>query len=359
MMDSPAPKPTSIAPLDSARLHAFLAVAQQRGFSRAARALGKTQSSVSQAIAQLERDLGEKLFDRIGRGASLTVAGQLLVGHAEEIFEQMRRARAHLEAARTLETGELVIGTSDTLACHLLPPVLAAFRARFPRVDLRLDNRPSPATAAAVAERRVHVGVVSLPLQDDQHDNTAQLTPVLRGRIDIEPLVAQVDLLICRPDHPLARKRGVRLADLVPHPLLLLDRTTASRAYLAAAFARAGLRPRITMEMSSVEVLKRLVELGFGISIVPAWAATREAAAGSLVCRPLVDLEEPTTTDRAPVPARSVGLVTPKMAPAPLPRATAAFVDLARAELPRAARASRLSRGQLGQAPRRRPRPAG
>jgi DNA-binding transcriptional LysR family regulator len=303
----------------------FLGVAHELGFSRAARAMGKTQSSVSQAVAQLEREVGEKLFERVGRGVLLTEAGELLRGHAEEIFEQMQRARAHLEAARALETGELVIGTSDTLACHLLPPVLAAFRARFPGVDLRLDNRPSPATAAAVAERRVHVGVVSLPLPD-----TARAAGQ-SARIKVEALLPQVDQLICKPDHPLARRRpGVSLVDLVPHPLLLLDATTGSRAYLDAAFARAGLRPKITMEMSSVEVLKRLVELGFGLSIIPAWAAAREAAAGTLALRPLVDLA------RGEPAGRSVGLVTPAMTP--LPRATAAFVELARRELPRAAR---------------------
>jgi DNA-binding transcriptional LysR family regulator len=350
-MASPAPSPPAAPappspPLDSARLQAFIAVARQLGFSRAARALGKTQSSVSQAIAQLERDVGEKLFDRIGRGVSLTEAGRLLVGHAEEIFEQMRRARAHLEAARALETGELVIGTSDTLACYLLPPVLAAFRARFPRVDLRLDNRPSPATAAAVAERRVHVGVISLPLPTTEADAGAPDRLGRLGRIRFEPLVPQLDVLICPPDHPLARKRTVVLADLVAHPLLLLDRTTASRAYLSAAFGRAGLRPRIAMEMSSVEVLKRLVELGFGISLVPSWSAAREAGAGSLVCRKVSDLPGPVPAVGSPLRlqagTRSVGLVTPDMAP--LPRATTAFVDIARAVLPRAARAARTGR---------------
>ena len=339
----PAPARGTAAPIDSARLQAFLTVAQQQGFSRAARALGKTQSSVSQAIAQLETDLGEKLFDRIGRGAALTEAGRLLVAHAEEIFEQMQRARAHLEAARTLETGQLVIGTSDTLACYLLPPVLAAFRAAFPGVELRLDNRPSPATAQAVAERRVHVGVVSLPLPEDQR------APLRAGRIALEPLLPQVDLLICRPDHPLAHRRRIALADLMPHPLLLLDRSTGSRAYLDAAFARAGLYPRITMEMSSVEVLKRLVELGFGVSIVPAWAAAREAAAGSLLLRPLGDLAAAATS--AAHSGRSVGLVTPAMAP--LPRATAAFVELARRELPRAARAAARPRSSAPARPRR------
>jgi DNA-binding transcriptional LysR family regulator len=302
---------TRLPPLDSGRLQTFLAVARERGFSRAARALQKTQSSVSQAVAQLELELGERLFDRVGRGALLTEAGRLLVPHAEAIFEQMQRARAHLEAARALETGELVIGTSDTLACYLLPPVLAAFRARFPRVDLRLDNRPSPATSAAVAERRVHLGVVSLPLP----------APDDPTRVRTEPLLAQADRVILPPGHALAHKRRITLGDLARHPLLLLDRTTSGRAFLEAAFARLGLVPSVTMEMSSVEVLKRLVELGFGLSVVPAWAAAREMAAGSLVGRPIADLPG----------GRSVALVTP--ASTPLPRATAAFIEMARATL--------------------------
>jgi DNA-binding transcriptional LysR family regulator len=348
MAAPPPPRPAFPAtppPLDSGRLQAFVAVAREQGFSRAARVLDKTQSSVSQAIAQLEADLGEKLFDRQGRGASLTEAGRLLLAHAEQIFEEMRRARAHLEAARTLETGQLVIGTSDTLACYLLPPVLAAFRARFPGVDLRLDNRPSPATVQAVAERRVHLGVVSLPLPNDDGATGSDTRDLhdLHSRITVEALAPQVDVLICPPGHALSRKRRVALAELVAHALLLLDRTTASRAFYAAAFARARLRPQITMEMSSVEVLKRLVELGFGISIVPTWAAAREAAAGSLVCLPITDLA-------ANLGARSVGLVTPAMTP--LPRATAAFVEIARAELKTPAHTGRVRRAS----PRRRQR---
>ena len=151
-------------PLDSGRLQTFRVVARERGFSRAARQLGRTQSSVSQAVALLERELGAPLFERRGRTAVLTEAGQLLLPHADRILEEMDRARAHLEAARELRAGELVIGTSDTLACHLLPRVLGAFRKRYPGVELRLVNRPSPATAQAVADRQVHLGVVSLPL---------------------------------------------------------------------------------------------------------------------------------------------------------------------------------------------------
>jgi DNA-binding transcriptional LysR family regulator len=336
--------------LDSARLATFHAVATTHGFARAARLLGRTQSSVSQAIAQLEGELGERLFERNRRGARpangaiLTEAGRLLLPHAEAIFAAMQRARTHLEAARELEAGELTIATSDTLACHFLPPLLAAFRKRYPGVDLRLDNRPSPAAALAVADRRAHVGVVSLPLPP--HGDAALAER--QQRIHCEDLAPQADQLICPSDHALARRKNIRLADLSAHlpdrGLLLLDRTTASRAFIEEAFARAKVQPLVTMEMSSVEVLKRLVELGFGCSIVPAWAIGREQAAGTLIARRISDLPA----------GRSVGLVTPASPlPAgepppsdPLPRATAAFVALARATL--AAKSSSK--------PRRRPR---
>jgi DNA-binding transcriptional LysR family regulator len=282
-------------------------VARERGFSRAARRLGRTQSSVSQAVAQLERELGARLFERQGRTAVLTEAGRLLLPHADLILVEMDRTRAHLEAASQLRAGELVIGTSDTLACHLLPPVLAAFRQRYPGVELRLDNRPSPATARAVAEREVHLGIVSLPLPE----------PPAGTRVRLVRLCPQTDVLIAPPDHPLARQRRVTLAALAAHPLLLLDRRTGTRAYLEAAFASLARPPRVVMEMSSVEVLKRLVELGFGLSLVPAWAVRREVAAHTLIARPLRGLP----------PGRDVGLVLPAIDP--LPRATAAFAELA------------------------------
>src|SRR5689334_13731948 len=126
-------------PMDTERLRAFVAVARTRNFSRAARRLGKTQPSISQAVARLERELGQPLFVREGRLSRLTPAGRLLLEHAERIFEEMDRAEARLQDLGALRAGELVVGASDTLAYHVLPPALAAFRARHPAVELRLD----------------------------------------------------------------------------------------------------------------------------------------------------------------------------------------------------------------------------
>ncbi|HTT71793.1 MAG TPA: LysR family transcriptional regulator [Anaeromyxobacteraceae bacterium] len=306
-----------IRTLNSDQLLAFVAVARERGFSRAARGLLRTQSAVSQAVARLEEDLGVRLFSRRGRATEPTAAGRLLLEHSQRVLDEMQRARARLQALGALEEGSFVLGTSDTLAYYVLPPVIAAFRARYPGVELRLDNCPSPATAERVAERRVDLGLVSLPLPAGLRLGGKPL----QERLRIESLAPQEEVVICPPRHPLARRRRVALGALMPYPLLLLDRGTAGRAYLEAELARLGLTPTVAMEMSSVEVLKRLVELGLGVSVVPAPAVAREEAAGLIAVLRLSGLHG----------ARSLGLVMP--AAGALPRAAQAFADLARSAL--------------------------
>jgi LysR family transcriptional regulator, cyn operon transcriptional activator len=300
--------------LDTARLAAFAAVARTGGFSKAANALGKTQSSVSQAVLLLERELSQKLFSRDGHTPRLTDAGHALLRHATRIFEEMALAEAELSALSELRFGELVVGTSDTLACYFLPPVFAAFRERYPNVELRLDNRPSPVIAERVSERQVDIGIVSLPLPLSLELSGRKVSE----RLDTVVLVAQEDIAVCAPNHALAKRREVTVQDLSPHPLLLLDRTTSSRALVEAAFAAEKTPLSVAMEMSSVEVLKRLAELGFGVAIVPRFAVQRELESGLLSALKLKDFGA----------RRSVGALTPR-AFAPT-RAASAFLALAR-----------------------------
>lgn len=291
--------------LRSDRLRVFLAVNEEGGFSRAAAALGQTQSSVSQVIAALEKEVGEPLFVRDRRAARLTEAGQVLLGHAERVQGALEEARQALKALDGEVSGPLAIGTSDTLATYVLPPVLAAYRARYPGVALRLDNRPSPAVALKVAARELDLGLVSLPLPEQGVEASLRQQPLLR----------QQDVVILAPgqasgggpsdrarrraerggrgDRPRRRAFGggpIDKSALLELPLVLLDRTTATRAYLEAYFRSARRRPNIALEVSSVEVLKRLVELGFGASVVPSFAVEREVREGRLLARPLVGL---------------------------------------------------------------------
>lgn len=306
-----------IQPLDSDRLLAFATVAREGGFSRAARVLGKTQSAVSQAVIQLERDVASPLFVRDGRATRLTRAGEELLQRAERIFSEMEAARRTISALGELRAGTLCIGTSDTLACHLLPPVFRTFRKRFPGIELKLENRPSPATARAVLERRVDLGVVVLPLAELGSSRGES------DKLDVVSLVPHVDAVICLPSHPLGRRKRVRARDLADESLLLLDRTTGTRAYVDDAFERSGLRPRVTMEMSSVEVLKRLVELGFGAAIVPAMSVRSEVQRGTLAAVPF----------STGGPKRRVGVITSRNAS--VSPATSAFVETATSELAR------------------------
>ena len=300
--------------LDSARLAAFSAVATSGGFSKAARLLGKTQSSVSQAVLLLERELGQKLFSRDGRRPRLTDAGRALLARATRIFEEMALAESELAGLDALDSGELVLGTSDTLACYFLPPVFAAFRERYPNVELRIDNRPSPVIAERVSEGQVDLGIVSLPLPA----SLAVSGRPVSERLDCVELASQEDVAVCAPTHALAKRRQVSAKELAPHPLLLLDRTTSSRALVDLAFAAENLTLELAMEMSSVEVLKRFAELGFGVAIVPRFSVQREQAAGTLR---VLGLEQFGAK-------RSVGALTPS-AFAPT-RAALAFLELAR-----------------------------
>jgi DNA-binding transcriptional LysR family regulator len=300
---------------DSARLAAFAAVARSGGFSKAAKELGKTQSSVSQAVLLLERELGQALFSRDGHTPRLTDAGRALLHRAERIFEEMALADAELSGLGRLEFGELVLGTSDTLACYFLPPVFAAFRERYPKIELRIDNRPSPVVAELVSERTVDLGIVSLPLPESLTVSGRSVAE----RLDCVSLAAQEDVAVCAPSHALARRTRVNVGELHEYPLLLLDRTTSSRALLEAAFDAEGLRPKVAMDMSSVEVLKRLAELDFGVAIVPRFAVEREASAGTLsVLR----------WERSGA-ERSVGALTPRAFA--VTRAARAFLELAKA----------------------------
>jgi DNA-binding transcriptional LysR family regulator len=302
-------------PLDfhADRLRAFVAVAQERGFSRAARRLGQSQSSVSQAVAALERELDEQLFIRDGRRTHVTDAGGVLLEYAMRAFAELEAGRAALAALRDVTAGRLRLGTSDTLATYLLPPVFGALREHHPGIDLQLVNRTSPVIVTMVAEREVDVGVVSLPLPTGLRVNGRPL----EQRVRLVPLLKQRDVLLCPPDHPLATNKSVSLRVVAEQALLLLDDTTATRAYLDARFEAANLRPRIVMEMSSVEVLKRLVELGFGVSIVPALAASREAERGTLVAIPIRELRK----------GRQIGLALPTTTP--VSHTATRFVELA------------------------------
>ena len=277
------------------RLDAFRMVAAERNFSRAADRLFKTQPAVSQAIRLLEKELGERLFLRLGRKTVLTQAGAVFLEHVEEAFDALDRGRKHVEALKELREGTLTIAASDTTTCYLLPPTLRLFRGRYPGVEVRILNRPSPVAARHVSDRLADLAIVTLPIEG----------PNLRT----EPLITREDVAICAPGHALAHRQRVTLLELSAHPLLLLDRGSNTRSFIDRQLAATGAHPRVAMELGSIEVIKRLVQLDFGVSIIPRIAVREEETSGTLHAASVF----------GPAERRVLGVVYPAKGLAPLP----------------------------------------
>ena len=288
--------------LDTDRLKAFLAVANERNFSRAAEKLFRTQSAVSQAVRLLEREVGETLFLRLGRTTELTPAGRVLLEHVEEAFYALERGRARIRALKELREGELTVAASDTTTCYILPKTLAAFRRHYPGVEIRILNRPSPVAAQLVAAHDADVGIVTLPIE---HPKLAS-----------EPLRVREDVAICAAAHPLAKRAKVSMKELLGYPLILLDRGSNTRSFIDRTMETEGLTPTIAMEVGSIEVIKKLVELDFGISIVPRVSVQQEVRQGALKTIRLFDKKD----------WRVTGIVYPRKGMANV--AAEAFVNL-------------------------------
>jgi DNA-binding transcriptional LysR family regulator len=237
-------------------LSAFIAVAESGSFSLAAEALHLTQPAVSKRVAVLEDELGAALFDRSGRGVRLTRAGEVLLPRARRLLQELADSRlAVINLAGTVG-GRLSIGTSHHIGLHRLPPVLKAFRRRYPDVELDIHFQSSEAACQAVARRDLELAVVTLP-------ETA--SPPLR----LQPIWDDPLTVVVAEDDPLAGRRSVKPETLAGQPAIFPSGDTATRALIDEYLLELGLRPRVLMETNFLETIKMMVGVGLGWSILP------------------------------------------------------------------------------------------
>lgn len=280
------------------QLNAFYAVAKEGSFTKAAEVLFRTQPAISLAISSLENQLGEKLIIREGRDNILTPAGQIIFEHLKEIFASLERAKHRVEALKELREGELKISTSDTTAYYILPEVLKEFRARYPGIEVKILSKPSPLAAKQVLDHEADLGIVTLPVEH----------PSLFS----EPLMIREDVVICAKGNKLEKRKRITFQELTAYPWLLLDHGSNTRAFIDECFQKIGRIPKIALELGSIEVVKRLVELDFGISIVPRIAIQRELEKGTISAIKLFKRDE----------CRRLGVIYPVKGPYSLPAKT-------------------------------------
>lgn len=242
--------------MDTAALRAFLAVAKAQSFSNAATQLHLTQPAVSKRIAALESELRAKLFDRVGKKISLTEAGRALLPRAQHILDEVADSRRMLSNLSGRVSGKLSIGTSHHIGLHRLPPVLRAYHAAHPDVELDLRFMDSEAACTAVARGELELGIVTLPLEPDKK---LIVTPIWDDPLGI----------IVAPHHPLAKLRSVRAETLTQYPAILPGKGTYTREILERAFAPLGIPVPAKMSTNYLETIKMLVLIGLGWSVLP------------------------------------------------------------------------------------------
>ncbi|HSW11410.1 MAG TPA: LysR family transcriptional regulator [Solimonas sp.] len=242
--------------MDTQSLSAFIAVADSSSFTQAAETLHLSQPAVSKRITALEGQIGQSLFDRVGRQVSLTDAGRTLLPYARKVLQDLEDGRRALSHLHDRVAGRLSIGTSHHIGLHRLPPVLRAFTQQYPEVDLDIHFMDSEVACQAVLAGKLELGIVTLPTQP--------LAQLEQRAVWDDPLS-----VVIAPEHPLARRRRVQLADLAEHPAVLPDEATYTQRIVTRALQEHGLTPRIRLATNYLETLKMLVGIGLGWSVLP------------------------------------------------------------------------------------------
>ncbi len=237
------------------QLRCFLAVAEHRHFTRAARELGLAQPSVSAQVRGLESDLGSELFHRMKGNVTLTPAGEALLPFARRILADVDAATSEVSDVGGLARGRLAIGATPSLAATLVPPVLARFHGAHPGIELTLREAGSMDLVSAVEEGAVDIALVILPLRHDVLETQALLR---------EELVVAVSR-----QHPLAKRRTIAVSDLRDTPLVMFREGYDLRSATEAACRAAGFAPTFAVEGGEMDGVLRLTAAGLGAAIVP------------------------------------------------------------------------------------------
>jgi LysR family carnitine catabolism transcriptional activator len=264
----PTPAGYRASALDIRRLSLFLAVVEHDGFTRAAQAVHISQPALSQAIAELESELGGPLFHRLGRTVTLTEAGTALVGPARAVLREIDAARQATAEVNHLSRGRLDLSALPTLSTDPLPALLGAYRQAYPAITVHIA---SPGDPDELAEQ-VRTGVAEVGLTDASRAADGLLSAAFRG----QQLVAVFPPGSAVPAGPL---RPGSLADV---PLIVTPPGSSGRRLLEAALGREGLRPVIAIETSQREAILPLVLAGAGAAVMPEAIAVLAAAQGAV-----------------------------------------------------------------------------
>ncbi len=289
--------------MELSELRVFLTVAAERSFSRAAVKLHRTQPAVSQAIRRLEDELGERLFDRSSKDGMLTDAGEVLLGYAQRLQRLSEEAQSAVRELRDLRRGRVLLGANEA-GVHALLPLVAAFRDAHPAIQVDVRRVHARQIGLEVFQRSLDFGVVSFQPTDKGLESV---------QIGSDELV-----MLTRPDHPLAGRDKVTMAEFGREKVIAHNDPSPAREEVLRYSERRHSPINIQVALPSLDAIKRAVEMGLGVALLPRRCALAELALGQLAAVRVPQMRLP----------RELRLVYRRGAD--LSQAAAAFLELAR-----------------------------
>src|SRR5918996_1917820 len=231
--------------MDLSALRIFLAVAEERSFSRAAAKVHRTQPAVSQAVRRLESDLGEQLFDRSSKSGTLTDAGRVLQNYGQRLVRLAEESESAIRELRDLRRGRILIGANEA-AVHTLLPLMSRFRQRVP--DIAVDVRRVPARQIAVEVQQGSLDFGALTFR-----------PAESGLLEV--VVGSDELvLLLHPSHPLAARRQVTMEQVAEEPIVAHNDPSPARERVLRLFEQHHIALKMVISLPSLDGIKRAVE---------------------------------------------------------------------------------------------------
>ena len=260
--------------MEVSQIETFLQVAEHGSFSRAAETLGLTQPTLSTRIRLLELDVGQQLFERLGRGVRLTEAGRAFYPYAERSLSVLREGREAIVASQRPDRGRLRIGTARVIGAYVLPNILSDLRSDYPGIDVTITTGRSHEVLQVILDEDVHLGLSRT---------------LVHPEIESVFLYNEEVVFVTHPEHSLASRDRATISEIAQEPLILYDKESTYYIMITRVCRDAGIVPRVIMNLDSVEATKKMIERGLGVSFLPASAVQTELQLGTLAQVPLAE----------------------------------------------------------------------
>lgn len=262
--------------MEFSQLEFFVTVVAEGSFSKAAERVFRTQPAVSIAIRRLEEEIGAPLFERSQKTPELTDVGKLVYDYAKRILSLRDQTLEAVSELKSLKRGRVRIGANESTSLYLLPHLILDYRARYPDVMVEIFRQPSERLPREVLDHNVDFALLAFEPVDSDLESFAVLQDEL--------------VLIMNPEHPMATLQSVKVEDLGKEAFLAHNVKTGSRYKVTETFAQHHTPLNITLELATIETIKRFVQLKIGLAFVPRMCVAEELERGSLATVPVEDL---------------------------------------------------------------------